>query len=182
MAGACGTEAMPASAASELAEVLEQERRMLRGLLRTYKIPPQDAEDILHEAVTLAVLKWAEIRRPAAWLYGTLRNRCIIYRRAQRRERARLVHLDAEAAELLLSLQAPVEHEALERRVVLGELARGLARHHRRVLVLRYQLGMCDEEIAVATGLLPGSIRRTCHRACAAMRQADLAARWRGRG
>jgi DNA-directed RNA polymerase specialized sigma24 family protein len=49
------------------------------------RIPAQDAEDLLQDAVLVFWAKRDSIASPAPWLLATLRNRCLFYRRKRRR-------------------------------------------------------------------------------------------------
>jgi RNA polymerase sigma-70 factor, ECF subfamily len=172
--GAAAPSTPPASATGgdELARAFAEQRPALRRLLRSFKIPPEDAEDLLQKTLLLAVMKQREIERPGAWLFGTLRTLCAVYCRKRRKETWRVHELDAPGGELLVPPVAPEGQQQRERRLLLAELARGLPPHQRRVLMLRYQLGMQDVEVAAATGLAPISVRRTSLRAVERMRAA----------
>jgi RNA polymerase sigma factor (sigma-70 family) len=154
--------------------VLEQLRPRLRRILRRHRIPPQDAEDLLQTAVLLAIRSWAEIEAPDRWLLVTLKNLCIIYWRTRRREKKGFVSLDATWADRLP--EPPAGQIEREQRILLGALARRLTPTYRRVVLLRYQMGMDKGEVAAATGLSPKSIRKTARRAVMLMRRAGKAA------
>jgi RNA polymerase sigma factor (sigma-70 family) len=176
-------EATLPAARDELPELLEELRPKVRRILRWFKIPPQDAEDLVQITLLLALAKWPEIETPAAWVLATLQYRCIIYWRERRLAKERLVQLEPEMVEQLPQAACPPAQERREQRIDLGELARGLSERYRRVLVLRYQLGMRDSEVAEVTGLSPSSVQHTSQRAVAQLRRArDLrtatAARW----
>src|SRR3984893_18664655 len=147
----------------------EELRPKLRRIFWHYRIGPQDAEDLLQTVLTLALMRWEEIRDPAGWLVGTLDNQCVMYWRARHRRDQRFESLTPFHDELAV---APVQ----ERRRVLAELAslsrRELPAQQRRVLALRYGLGCSSDEVAAASGLALGSVRKTVHRALLRLRRA----------
>ncbi|HEY4588533.1 MAG TPA: sigma factor, partial [Thermoanaerobaculia bacterium] len=51
-----------------LLELLEAIRPRLRRLLRSYDIPPEDAEDLVQESILEALRKWDTIRQKDVWL------------------------------------------------------------------------------------------------------------------
>ena len=90
-----------------LEEVLERMQPRLKRILFRYRIPAQDAEDILQETFLIMVAKWGSIRNPDSWLLATLANRCVIY---WRKYRSRLWDLvDTTILELLAESEAPVQ-------------------------------------------------------------------------
>ena len=62
-----------------LQEFLDRMRPRLRALFTRYRVPAQDTEDILQQALLALVYKREKIRDPQAWLLGTLRNTCLLY-------------------------------------------------------------------------------------------------------
>jgi RNA polymerase sigma-70 factor (ECF subfamily) len=155
----------------ELRRTLEADRPLLRSVLRHYRIPLEDAEDLIQDTLVLALMKWPQIRSLGPWLYGTLRHRCIGYWRKRRAAAAVEAHLTAEfAAHLCPAPPAGQRHR--ERRLLLAELARGLPWRYRRLLVLRLQLGMTPAEVAAATGYSVCSVRKMIQRAISVLRQA----------
>src|SRR5258708_7527350 len=78
----------------ELPALLEVVRPELRRVLGHFRIPPDDAEDLVQTALLLTVARWGEIQDPRAWIVGTLRMRCIIYWRDRERGKGRYVTLE----------------------------------------------------------------------------------------
>jgi RNA polymerase sigma factor (sigma-70 family) len=164
------TEAPRSMRLGELGGMVESLRPAIRRILARYNIPPQDAEDLLQTTLLLVVMNWSEIAMPGPWLLGTLQNRCLAYWRDRQRVSAREVPLDPSVEQL--PEKGPTGQQLREQRLLLGELARHLKPAYRKVLVLRYQLGMVETEIAAATGLSPNSIRKTSLRAVEQLRSA----------
>jgi RNA polymerase sigma factor (sigma-70 family) len=151
--------------AEVLPELIGQLRPRLAKVLRRYRIPVQDAEDLIQETLTILVSKGSSVHNLAGWLIATVGRRCIIYWRRRRRAETRRVEV-AQLPEL------PVRGDQ-ERRLMqleLNGLSRPLKEPHRQVMHCTYQLGMTDEEIAAALGLRPSSVRKQRSRAVAAMR------------
>jgi len=90
-----------------LEEILVRTEPKLKRVLSRYRIPTQDAEDILQDTFLILISKLGTIRNPEAWLVGTLANRCIVY---WRRHRSRLFELvDSTILELLAQSEAPAQ-------------------------------------------------------------------------
>src|SRR5881227_3914322 len=71
---------------SSLEGFLKQVRPRLKAVFTRYRIPAQDTEDILQQALMALVYRREGIRDPEAWLLGTVRNKCLLYWREQRRK------------------------------------------------------------------------------------------------
>jgi len=147
----------------ELEQVLDRCRLRLSRVLYRYRIPTQDAEDLLQETFLILVSKWECIHSPEAWLVATLRNRCIIY---WRRRRARIYDLMDDAMLEVLAqaeAEAPAQEQA-ELRRDLGAALDRLAPHHRRLLLLRYAYGCTSQEVGDRLGYGAGSVRKMTQR------------------
>jgi RNA polymerase sigma-70 factor (ECF subfamily) len=145
-----------------------QLRPKLCRILAWYRIPPEDAEDLVQTTLLLAMTRWCEIRSPAAWILGTLRNRCIMYWRGRRRHTAGFVPI--EPIEHQLSVEPPQVHQALLADV--EELCRKLSPRHRRVLTLRCHHELSPQEVARATGLRKSSVGKIVRRVRTRLRRA----------
>jgi hypothetical protein len=100
----------------ELRAVMQQSRAPLRSLFRSYGIRPDDAEDILQEALLVVVGCWRMIDDPLPFLLGTVKHRIQAYLQQRRGERAALVELARR--------QALVAGDVPQRRVDSREDAR----------------------------------------------------------
>ena len=144
-----------------LEEFLDRIRPAAVGLLRRYRIPDEDSEDILQEALLIFILRSPAVEEPGKWLLGTLRNRCLMYWRDRRRQSFLTVNsplLDA-TADPRLSLQ--------ERISLLRDLKRLLARlpeHYRLVLETRYLEGLSPAETASRLGYRESGIYKIIER------------------
>jgi RNA polymerase sigma factor (sigma-70 family) len=149
----------------ELGAVLERLRPWINRILARYRIPSQDAEDLVQTTLMLAVMKWAEIAMPGAWLLATLANRCVLYWRARQLEVARFEPLD--------NGQMVVTEPAQEVHALLADLdaaSQQLPAAQRRLLVLRFRVGLNSCEVAKAMGLAQNSIKKSTRRALERLR------------
>jgi RNA polymerase sigma-70 factor (ECF subfamily) len=152
--------------AETLDELLVRLRPRFRQVLARFRIPAQDAEDILQEALVAAVHKWEEIQDPEAWLMVTLRNRCLIYWR--RRRDSVLSNVDQTLLELMSKPQEPPQ-EKQELLWDLDTLLAGVPDRCRNLLRLRYRLGLSSAEAANRLGLRADSARKATQRCLAAL-------------
>ncbi|HXO22189.1 MAG TPA: RNA polymerase sigma factor [Thermoanaerobaculia bacterium] len=156
----------PTLAEASLEEILEKMQPRLKRILCRYRIPVQDAEDLLQETFVIMVSKWSAIRNPDAWLVATLSNRCIIY---WRKCRSRLWDaVDAQILELMAETEAPPQEQS-DLRCDLDSLISALPDRCRSVLRLRYGLGCSTAEAAERMGYCKSSIRKVTRRCLAAL-------------
>lgn len=166
---------VPAAGAAEIAADGAQETReelsfetivpklqpKLRRVLARYRVPVEDAEDILQQSFLDLVYKQKSIYNPEAWLLATVRNRCIIYWRRRRSQVCESV--DLAILDLLAQPEAPRQSKAMLRHDlerVLGQLPERC----RALLRLRYGLGYKPAEVAAALGYQPSSVRKVTSR------------------
>src|SRR3978361_928589 len=128
---------------ASLEEILERAEPKLRRVLGRYRIPAQDAEDLLQETFLIMVSKWGSLRNPDAWLLATLSHRCIIYCSTHRSRLWDLV--DTAILELLAEAEAPAQENA-NLRFDLEALLSALPDRCRSILRLRYGLGCSTAE------------------------------------
>jgi RNA polymerase sigma factor (sigma-70 family) len=149
----------PDGGRDELPALWDRLRPALRRVLWRHRIPPEDAEDLVQTMLLLALAKWQEIDDPALWLLGTLRKLCVGYWRDRRRRVERHVQLDERHPQLAIE-------RSQDRRNLLTDLdtvCRGLPAEQRRLLVLRFHLGLTVSEAARELRLAPSSVRRAFH-------------------
>jgi RNA polymerase sigma factor (sigma-70 family) len=155
----------PPSTLPELCAKIEPE---LTHVLLKYRIPLEDGEDVLQTTLLLALLHWDKIQNSSAWLLGTLENRCILFWRERRRRDQRYEPLNPW--DPVLTVAPAQERRAMI--VDLETLARELPATQRKVLCLRYHLGMRDAEVAQVAGLAQSSVRGTARRSVTHMQSA----------
>lgn len=147
-------------------ELLHRLRPRFRQVLARFRIPAQDAEDTLQETLVAAVHKWGEIHDPEAWLMVTLRNRCLIYWR--RKRDSMFSNVDQTLLEMLVQPQDPPQERA-ELHWDLETLLDEVPSRCRKLLRLRYALGLSSAEAASRMGLRADSARKATQRCLAAM-------------
>jgi len=140
-------------------ELFEKLQPKLRRVFARFRLPPEDAEDVLQQSFLDLVYKQSQVYNPEAWLVATVRNRCIMYWRKRRRQ----IWLD-----LIAQPEAPGQQQVALRRDLQTILAR-LPERCRSVLVLRYGLGYRSREVADLLGYQPSSIRKVTSRCIAAL-------------
>jgi len=163
----------PGLAEPSLEEILARTAPRLKKVLSRYRIPAQDADDLLQETFLILITKAGSIRNPDAWLIATLANRCIIYWRKHRNKLWDLV--DSAILELLADVEAPPQERA-DLRHDLDSLLLGLPERCRSVLRLRYGFGCSTAETAEKMGYCKSSIRKVTRRCLAALTEQLLGA------
>jgi RNA polymerase sigma-70 factor (ECF subfamily) len=151
---------------SSLEGFLKQVRPRLKAAFIRYRIPLQDTEDILQQALMALVYHSEEIRDPEAWLLGTVRNKCLLYWRDRRRR----LYESVDAA-VLDAIAEPVG-PAQERSHFQHDLAQALERlpeRCRSLLAMRYRQGYEPAELAERLGYSPASISKITTRCLAAL-------------
>src|SRR6202158_4652232 len=135
---------------ASLPELIERLLPAVRRLFYRQQMPAWDGEDLMQEALAAALRRWTTIDDKEGWLYGTVRRMCTVYWRERRRRR--WVALDASVVDPRRTLV-----EGQERRDRLLDVDRECAklpRHLRRLMYLRYGLGLGLAEIG--SGMGPG--------------------------
>ena len=156
----------------ELPQLVDQLESEFARLFTYFRVPAQDAEDLLQDALVLYITKRSQILAPEAWLIGTLRYRCLLYWRKRRR---RLLEAVDEA--LLLELAggtSPRQENDDLARDLSGAIGR-LPDRCRSLLHLRYGLGCDDPEVAQRLGYSPTGIRKIAQRCLSALTHQMLA-------
>lgn len=156
----------PSRKADDLVSLVDRLSGDFARILSFYRIPQQDAEDLIQDTLLLFLTKREDIRTPSAWLAGALRNRCLRYWRARRN---RLMHaIDRGLLEELVSTGEP----STERAVLAHDLSNAIARLPDRcqsVLRMRYGLGYAGAEMAEKLGYTESTVRQIAHRCLSAL-------------
>lgn len=145
---------------------LRSVRPRLKALFAHYRIPLQETEDLLQQALLALLYQREKIRDPEAWLLGTLRNKCLLYWREQRRKLYDTV--DATVLEYMARPMAPAQEGADLRRDLENALEH-LPERCRSLLSLRYRQGYEPPELAERLGYSPASISKITTRCLAAL-------------
>lgn len=154
-------------------QFLKKVEPKLKRVLSSYRIPSEDAEDVLQQALLALIYQWERVRDPESWLIGTLKRHCLMYWRTNRRRIYAAV--DSTILEWLSEPVAPSQ----ERTDLLCDLENLLARlpaRCRLLLQLRFQLGYEPPEVARRLGYRASSIGKITTRCLAALSRELLAA------
>jgi RNA polymerase sigma factor (sigma-70 family) len=150
------------SSFDELAGRLDKAGRVY---LRRHRLPPEDADDILQQALLVFLCKRAEIQDPECWLRGTLRKRCQLYWRG--RQRSLLTQVDRSVLEAMATRSPGQEDEDVSRD--LGRALDRIPARCRRLLELRYREGRDPREAATQLGYQPSGVYKIMSRCLAAL-------------
>ena len=151
---------------SSLEGFLKQVRPRLKSAFARYRIPPQDTEDILQQALMALVYHREGIRDPEAWLLGTVRNKCLLYWRERRRRLYESV--DAAVLEAVAGTVGPAQ-ESTHLDHDLAQALERLPERCRSLLWMRYRQGYDPPELAERLGYSPASISKVTSRCLAAL-------------
>ena len=143
---------------------LKRVHAFCRSMLRDER----DAEDACQEVFLTVLRRWDQlgsVQKPVPWLMKVARLTCLWVRRKRRKD-VELREADVDASYDPAPPIEPVEdisrvREALEQ----------LPERYQAVLVMHYQQGMAQEEIAEAMELSRGALRVLLHRAVMRLRQ-----------
>jgi RNA polymerase sigma factor (sigma-70 family) len=155
-----------------LNHLLKSTRPRLERVLRSFEVPPEDAEDILQDAQLTLLYKWDKIRSPENWLVGTVKKKCIMYWRKRRGSLCESV--DSAILDLISTPQAP-RQEKDELTYDLDRVLSRVSTRCRSLLRLRYGLGYGPAEVAEQMGYRSSSIRKVTNRCLAALTRQLLA-------
>jgi RNA polymerase sigma factor (sigma-70 family) len=147
-------------------QLLKSVRPRLKAMFVQYRIPPQDTEDILQQALLALLYQRQGIREPEAWLLGTLKNKCRLYWRDQRRKLYETV--DAAVLDYVAEPLAPAQ-EGTDIRHDLASALDRLPERCRSLLWMRYRHGYEPPEVAERLGYSPASISKITARCLAAL-------------
>jgi len=153
-------------------EILEDLQPRIQYVFSRFRIPPQDAEDVLQQTLLTYLYKRDSILDAERWLIGTLRNRCLLYWRDRRRR------LYTAVDKALLESVAHSEDSPQERSDILRDLNSALAKipnRCRNLLWLRYRQGYEPPEAAQELGYRASSIYKVTERCLAALTKSMVA-------
>lgn len=149
-----------------LEELLDQMQPRLRATFSRFRVPFEDAEDLLQQTLLTYLHKKEGIHDLERWLLGALRNRCLMYWRTRRRQ----VYRSVDTA--LLEAVAEPRQPAQETADLIYDLEKAVDRLPERcqaLLNLRYRLGLDPPETAERMGYRPSSIYKVLDRCLAAL-------------
>lgn len=162
----------PTENTASFEEFLKAVEPRLKRLLATYRIPSEDAEDVLQQALLALLYQWERVRDPESWLFGTVKRHCLMYWRSRRRRIYSAV--DTTILEWLSAPIAPSQERA-DLLCDLENLINRLPNRCRRLLRLRFRLGYEPREAAREMGYQASSIAKVTTRCLAALSRELLA-------
>ena len=142
--------------------------RMVHGLLLS-KVPFSEADDLTQEVFLKALRQLASLRdisKFGGWLAAIARNLANDYHRRAVPQDAIVDDVDEGGVN---PPSAPADPELSGERVLA--VVRSLPDAYRETLILRLLEGMSGPEIALRTGLKPGSVRVNLHRGMQMLRE-----------
>jgi RNA polymerase sigma-70 factor (ECF subfamily) len=161
-----------------LEQLLVSAQEVAYRFSRTVCGGPDDAEDVMQEALLKTFRYVRSIRAPEAfrtWLFRTVRNACLMKRRRGAGEPARLVSLDEvlpaphgvprarDVADPALGPDDLAMNAALRRR--LGSALQRLPPAYRAIVFLREMEGLSTRETSQVLGLSEDNVKARLHRA-----------------
>jgi RNA polymerase sigma factor (sigma-70 family) len=144
----------------------------LKRVLAVYRIPADDAEDVLQQTLLALLYQWDRVRDPECWLLGTLKRHCLMYWRTHRRR----IYSSVDSTILeWLSEPVPPAQERTDLLCDLESLIGRLPSRCRSLLQLRFRLGYEPLEVAKRLGYRASSIGKITTRCLAALSRELLA-------
>ena len=149
-----------------LEELLGRLQPRLRAVFSRFRVPVEDAEDLLQQALLTYLHKKEGVQNPERWLLGTLRNRCLMYWR----ERRRCLYHNVDMALLeVMAEPRPPEQEAADLSHDVRKAVARLPERCQALLGLRYRLGYEPPEAAERMGYSASGIYKTLDRCLASL-------------
>jgi RNA polymerase sigma factor (sigma-70 family) len=144
-------------------DFLERMRPRFARLLRAFRIPREDAEDLLQQTLLCYVASASRVETPDAWVYMTLRHHCALYWRNRRRRQKNfgLYRSGQPSTEDFVDGSFATTDARLDVDVYLRLLPPSAS----NLLRLRFLEELSSKEIAAVTPYKVTSIRRLVSRA-----------------
>lgn len=162
----------PTQSAVSFEDFLALMEPKLKRLLAVYRIPADDAEDVLQQALLALLYQWERVRDPESWLFGTVKRHCLMYWRTHKRRI--YLAVDSTILEWLSEPIAPNQEKA-DLLCDLESLIHQLPPRCRSILRLRFRLGYEPPEVAKMLGYRESSIGKITTRCLAALSRELLA-------
>jgi len=146
----------PSEPLEDLARRLEPR---LKQLVARYRIPAQDAEDLVQTALIATLRNYAMLVDPEGWLIRTVINQCLMYHRSRRRRSEEPLDLDTTE---LVPVPSP-EKQFVDREEIEIRLAK-LPPVCQQLFRLRFLYGFNAKEVAELMGRKVSNIYAVTHR------------------
>lgn len=161
---------------SQARKLLESFRSDARGLLARFRIPFQDAEDLLQDTLLLYLRRRPDTPCVESWLQATLKNRCLVYWRDRRRQFYSV--MDSAILDSLAEPTPPSQEHSIYLDEVISRLD-DLTGPCAKLLKLRYQSDFKPYELADQLGYSRRGIYKILDRCVAALSKRLLVTRRR---
>lgn len=159
-------QALSGGPSSDITALLGEVEPEFRSLLRRFRVPDQDAEDVVHDVLVVYLSRIDEIESPRGWILTCLTNRCLHYWRCRRRNL--ICAVDSAVLEELSGTNED-EHERADLRHDLSCALDRLSPRCRTILRLRYGYDYTGAEIAVRIGERADNVRQVTSRCLSAL-------------
>ena len=136
-------------------------RRTCKRFCADSHIPPEDADDLVQQALLQFVRKRSQIQSPELWLRGAVKNECKMYWRG--RSRKLTVAVDQAVLDVMAGGTADDPERAILRRG-LARWVKSLPWNCRSLLKFRYGMELDVREVAHRTGYSPASVDKVTKR------------------
>ena len=151
---------------SDLEGFLDDVRPRSLRVLGHFRIPEQDADDLVQQSLMVLLYKRPQVRDPERWFLGVLRNHCRRY--WQGRRQALYTAVDDAVLERLAAPVHPDQDRSDLRRDLNTALG-GVPARCRRLLRLRYEQGYRPVEAARRLGYQASSAYKVLQRCVASL-------------
>jgi RNA polymerase sigma factor (sigma-70 family) len=136
---------------------------LLRAIAgRRFHVPPDDVEALVNDVFVSFIRHHAHVRDPRSWLTAAMRNTCAEYWRHNGNV--------AFAEEAQGASVADLRRDSIAVRVDMRRVLARLSKHCRRVLFLRFYIGLSVKELAAQLGVTSNNAKQIVHRCKAAAR------------
>lgn len=154
----------------ELDALLTRVRPKLAWVLASFRVPEQDAQDLVQDALLSLVKCWPTVRTPDTWLVQAVRYLCCRYLHQERYTPAPIEHVDLTDFEEV-ACPGPLPQELRELRLDLETLASVLPPSSRRVLRMSLVEGLANAEAAEKLGFKRESVRQNVRRSLKVLKE-----------
>lgn len=154
--------------------MFENFRGQARQLLARFRIPAQDADDLLQDTLLVFLNNGPDVDNAERWLQGALKNRCLVYWRERRRRFFKT--MDSVLLEALTEPTPPCQEHQVFLEEVLDHLE-GLSAPCSALLKLRYRSDYKPAQLADRLGYSRSGIYKILDRCVAALSRRLLVAR-----
>ena len=148
-----------------------------RSIVGFHGIPLQDADDLVQQTYLTYLSRRAEVRRPEAWLAGTLNQRCLMFWRSRRR--SWLSTAEDEFLEVAGSGDTVPQDQVAVRHDLSLAISR-LPERSRLLLKLKFGLGLDSKEAARRLGYRYSGIYKITRRCLDALAKEMDSLGWNG--